>query len=322
MVKLTKAPVVVAPAMGQLEHVLPPSVAACFYVNNGARNVHMVRLRGLRHIQLLHGDSDKASSYNPVTSMFDKVFVAGQAGIDRYRAHHVLIPDEKFAIVGRPQVSQIRVCRGPVAQVTSPTVLYAPTWTGWFSTADYCSLPIAEVIIGALLDRGATVVFRPHPYSGRSRASARHIARVARLLAEDTATTGRRHLWGSVTSDQMSLFDCMNLADAMVSDVSAVASDWLFSEKPLAITDMLGEGDGFAAAFPLAEAAYVIDRSGGNLGDVLEQLLGPDPLAATRRRLKAYYLGDFAEDRYVDAFVTEARRCVEAGTPAVAARAA
>ena len=52
----------------------------------------MVRFNQLTHIQLLHGDSDKASSFNPVTAMFDRIFVAGQAAIDRYAANGVLIP--------------------------------------------------------------------------------------------------------------------------------------------------------------------------------------------------------------------------------------
>ncbi len=32
----------------------------------------------------------------------------------------------------------------------------------------------------------------------------------------------------------MSLMDCINAADALITDISAVASDWLYSEKPFA----------------------------------------------------------------------------------------
>ena len=60
-----------------------------FYVNNALRNVHVVRYAGVRHVQLNHGDSDKATSYNPVFRMFDRNFVAGQAAVDRFGAHGI-----------------------------------------------------------------------------------------------------------------------------------------------------------------------------------------------------------------------------------------
>ncbi len=310
MARLTGAPVVLAPTMGHLEQVVPPGVTTCFYVNNANPNVHMVRLAQLTHVQLLHGDSDKASSYHPATAMYDRIFVAGQAGIDRYADHGVLIPEQKFAIVGRPQVSQVRIDRRPISTVAQPTVLYAPTWAGWFDGMNHCSLSIGPAIVRGLLARGATVICRPHPYTTRNQAAARQLAAVEQLLASDAARTGRDHRWGDVTSRQMSLVDCMNAADAMVSDVTAVASDWLYSEKPFAIVDMTGQGERFAATFPLARAAYVVDRTAGNLDRALDQLLDADPLATTRREMKTYYLGDFPDKSYVDAFVAEARRCV------------
>ena len=55
------------PARRRRRRMVTPSMRACFYVNNGAKNAHMVRFNQLTHIQLLHGDSDKASSFNPVT---------------------------------------------------------------------------------------------------------------------------------------------------------------------------------------------------------------------------------------------------------------
>ncbi|MEV0649662.1 CDP-glycerol glycerophosphotransferase family protein [Phytomonospora sp. NPDC050363] len=306
MARLTKAPVVVAPSMGQLEQVIVPSLKAAFYVNNGMKNVQSIRFSHLTHIQLLHGDSDKASSYNPVTAMFDKIYVAGQAGIDRYRDNNVLIPEEKFTIVGRPQVSEVEIVRTPIADVASPTVFYAPTWSGWFTDTNYCSLSIAEKILTGLIERGATIVFRPHPYTARNPASARQMARVEQLLAEDAAKTGRAHKWGKTTTKDMSLFECMNACDAMVSDVTAVASDWLYSEKPFAITDMLDEGERFHKSFPLSQAAYVVKSNASNVPDVLDRLLKLDPLADRRRDMKTYYLGDFP-GTYVNGFLDAVR---------------
>jgi len=306
MARLTEAPVVVTPSMGQLEQVIVPSLKISFYVNNGMKNVQSIRFSQLTHIQLLHGDSDKASSYNPVTAMFDKIYVAGQAGIDRYKDNNVLVPEEKFTIVGRPQVSEVEIVNTPIADVASPTVFYAPTWSGWFTDTNYCSLSIAEKILGGLIERGATIVFRPHPYTSRNPASARQMQRVEQLLADDAAKSGRKHKWGKTTTKDMSLFECMNECDAMVSDVTAVASDWLYSEKPFAITDMLDEGERFHKSFPLSQAAYVVRSDASNVGEVLDNLLKRDPLADRRRDMKTYYLGDFPGS-YVEGFLGAVR---------------
>jgi hypothetical protein len=95
IVRLTDAPVVVRTNIWQLDDVVTPSITTAFYVNNSAPNVHMVRYPQMTHVQLLHGDSDKASSFNPVTALYDKVFVAGQAAIDRYENNGVDIPSRR-----------------------------------------------------------------------------------------------------------------------------------------------------------------------------------------------------------------------------------
>lgn len=304
----TDAPVLYTPEMATFDASVVDSLKAVFYVNNGAKNTHCVRYGELTHIFLNHGDSDKVSSFNPVTAMYDRVFVAGQAGVDRYLHHGVDIPPHKFRIVGRPQVAAVRPPELPLDQVTEPVVLYAPTWTGAYADANYSSLPIAGAIVQALLDRGATVILRHHPYSMRNRADAARLTAAHRLLAADTARTGRRHRWGRAATAELSLIDCFNESDALIGDVSSVASEYLYSGKPFGIVDMAGQGAEFGETFPLARVAYVIDQRASNLADVLDRLLKTDPNREDRLRAKVHYLGDFPRDRYADAFVAEARR--------------
>ena len=163
---LTDAPVVVRTNIWQLDDVITPNMTAAFYVNNSAPNVHLVRYPHMIHVQLLHGDSDKASSFNPVTALYDKVFVAGQAAIDRYEDNGVNIPKEKFTIVGRPQVETVEQ-QGP-ENIPVQTVLYAPTWEGHYADTNYGSLPVGPEIIRELVARERTVIFRPHPFSYRN----------------------------------------------------------------------------------------------------------------------------------------------------------
>ena len=77
----TSAPVVYCPTLKAIDEALVPSLKVAFYVNHGAKNAHCIRFTQLTHIQIHHGDSDKAPSANPVSAIFDKNFVAGQAAI-------------------------------------------------------------------------------------------------------------------------------------------------------------------------------------------------------------------------------------------------
>ena len=190
---MCSAPVLYVPELGTFDACVVPSLRAVFDVNNGARNTHCVRYGTLTHIFLNHGDSDKASSANPVTAMYDRVFGAGQAGIDRYRNQGVDIPEHKFRIVGRPQVAPVKAPQRPLSEVDIPVVLYAPTWAGHHADASYTSLPVVRAIVTALLWHGVTVILRHHPYTTRNRRDAARLAALHRLLAADAYRTGRRH---------------------------------------------------------------------------------------------------------------------------------
>ncbi|SCL23782.1 CDP-Glycerol:Poly(glycerophosphate) glycerophosphotransferase [Micromonospora rhizosphaerae] len=309
----TTAPVVFCPTLKTMDEALVPSLRVAFYVNHAAKNSHCIRFNQLTHVQLHHGDSDKAPSANPVSAIFDRIFVAGPAAIERYARAGVEIPAEKFVVVGRPQVEAIEVRREPALGLTDPTVLYTPTWTGHHADTNYCSLPVAETVIRRLLDRGATVILRAHPYTSQNPASARQLARLTELLAADQARTGRQHRWGAAATRELSLTECVNRSDALISDVSGVISDYLYSGKPYAVTDMGDEGDRFAERFPLAGSGYVLRRDMSNVDEVLKELLDTDPLASARWATRSRYLGDFSAESYAEAFLDAARRELEPG---------
>ena len=306
-------PVIQRPTLRSLEDVVVPTLTTCFYVNNAVRNAHFVERRELTHVWLNHGDSEKPACYNPVHAIYDLLFAAGQAGVDRYARHGITIPAGKFRIVGRPQVEAIEAARGPVREQQPPTVLYAPTWQGPFADTRVYSLPMGRQIVEGLLARGVRVIFRAHPFNYRFQASVDSINDIGRLLASDRAKTGRQHIWGAAAEQQMSIEDCFNASDAMVSDVSAVVSDYLRSDKPFAIVSVGRTPEQLMKEAPAARAAYVIQQDLANLDEVYRQLLGDDPLAAVRRETKIYYLGDFDPDHYADGFLDAAREVIDAG---------
>ena len=313
---LVDAPVICCRSIEEVEAVLAPSLTTVFYVNASSGNGHMVRHSHLSHVFLGHGDSDKATSSNPTHAMYDVLFVAGQAAIERYAAHGVHIPRDRFSIVGRPQVESVVRTERPIAEVaaaageTGLAVLYAPTWRGAVDETALYSLEHGERIVRALVERGHRVIFRPHPFTYREPDDVALVERVWAVLEADRAATGRQHVWGPAAETEMSIFDCFNASDAMVSDVSSVVSDYLFSGKPFAIYSPGLSPEAFVEEFPIARAGYLLAGDVSNLDDTLDRMLSSDPDRADRLILREAYLGDFPEVGYADAFVREAERWV------------
>ena len=303
LAELTDVPVVEARGIADVDALVVPSLKAAFYVNASSGNGALVRFQHLTHIYLGHGDSDKPPSYNPTHAMYDQIFAAGPAATRRYAAHGVRIPGEKFTIVGRPQVENVKQSTTRIADVPEPTVLYAPTWRGHVEETMLYSLPLGERIVSALLARGATVIFRPHPFSYDFPDDEATIARITALLEADRRKTGRPHLWGAAAEKDRSILDCINDSDAMVSDVSSVVSDYLFSGKPFAMIAVPAEPEAFVVEYPIAQASYVIRADLADLDAQLGKMLGTDPLAGQRTDIRADYLGDFPADNYASAFV-------------------
>jgi CDP-glycerol glycerophosphotransferase (TagB/SpsB family) len=220
----------------------------------------------------------------------------------------VLVPPQKFVIVGRPQVEGIDV-KDPDAELpASSVVLYAPTWRGSLEDSLFGSLRFGERIVQALIAAGATVMFRPHPYSRRDAESRALITRIDATLAADT---GRPHVQSAACA-ALSIFECINASDAMVSDISSVASDYLYSNKPFAITDP--GGSDLREAYPLARAATLIPLSGTDLTGPVAELLGPDTRRRERAEVRRYYLGDWPPEEYPGVFVAAATAAM-AGNP-------
>jgi CDP-glycerol glycerophosphotransferase (TagB/SpsB family) len=311
-------PLIFRKTLRSIEEIIVDSMAAAFYVNNAARNTHLVERRELTHVWLNHGDSEKPACFNPVHAIYDVIFAAGQAGVDRYARHGVHIPAEKFKIVGRPQVELITPARGPIGAIEQPTVLYAPTWQGPFADSRVYSLPVGRQIVEQLLARGARVIFRAHPFNYRYPDAQKMIEDIGAVLDADREVSGREHLWGPAAEQEWSVEDCFNASDAMVSDVSAVVSDYLHSGKPFAMVSVGRTPEQLLIDAPAARAAYVVRDDLSNLMDVCSDLLGADPLALTREETKIYYLGDFPDENYADGFLVAARDVIDAGrrTPA------
>ena len=92
-----------------------------------------------------HGDSDKSASNNPFSRAYDELWVAGEAGADRYRRS-----GPRASTRTSTASSDVRRCtRSRASRAwatrTIPTVLYAPTWEGVNLDQEYSSVSAVGV---------------------------------------------------------------------------------------------------------------------------------------------------------------------------------
>jgi hypothetical protein len=303
----TSLPVVVAPRATDVEFIQTESMRVVLYPTTVIRNNHMIRLPGLRHVFINHGDGDKAVTYSPLHRVFDEVWVAGQAACDRYLQRGEGMRADQLVVVGRPQLAHIEPARELADPEGPRTVLYAPTWEGNFDNVDYSSVAGmgVELVESLLADPTLQVLFKPHPATGtRLRAASaalRHIE--ARVAAAPNGTV--------VKADAGSLYEAFNDCDVLIADVSSVVADFLASRKPYLMTNPKSlPHDWLESELPSTTGATIIDPAQlPEVLDLLREALGPDARRERREALADYFLGTRDSDP-VSRFVDEVGRCL------------
>jgi hypothetical protein len=193
----TGLPVVCVDGTVDLMNFSLPSVRVALYPSNTGKNIHMLRNRSMAHVFIGHGDSDKAASSNPYAKVYNQVWVAGQAGRDRYLRAGVGVRDDDIIEVGRPQLAGLsQASEGTAGPLR--TVLYAPTWEGWDADdlTQTSLILMGPEIVRALLDDAPPlrVLYKPHPLTGTrdSRAAKAH-KKIAAMIAEANQARGSAH---------------------------------------------------------------------------------------------------------------------------------
>ena len=188
----TSLPVVCVPDAVDLMNLELPTLHTILYAANVGPNIHMLRVPGVTHVFVGHGDSDKPASFNPYTKVYDEVWTAGKAGRDRYAVADIGVEDKDIVEVGRPQLSVVkRAGDGPAPKVT--TVLYAPTWEGWTTDLQHASLKkIGIKLVERLIAHGSIrVLYKPHPLTGtRDRSVLNAHKQILAMLNEANARAG------------------------------------------------------------------------------------------------------------------------------------
>ena len=288
-------PVAFAPGSGALERLVDErDVRVVLYDNQVERNFRMLRFAGPVHVQLGHGESDKAYSVSNQHKAYDLTFVGGPAGRDRLGAAlRGFDADERTVQVGRPQLDHPYPGAPDWSRESGLRVWYAPTWEGDRPSVAYGSLVShgVELVEALVADPEVRVVYRPHPRTGLS--SPRH-AEADRAVRAVLARDGDRHLVDTGPYGWQWAF-----ADACVTDLSSVAYDWLATTKPLVVTEPVA-GQAYRPASRLLDELELLPASAaGSVRDVLRARglgasggAGVDPLLTDLAR---YYFGDTAD---------------------------
>ncbi len=204
LLERTSVPVLCVPQAINLMKLEMPDVRVALFSANAAKNVHMLRIPGIRHVFVNHGDSDKASSFNPYSKVYDEVWVAGKAGRDRYRRARTGVRDEDIVEVGRPQLAPI-ARQDQCPNTPMRTVLYAPTWEGYNNDPFHTSIALmGETIVRALLDHSPAlrVIYKPHPLTGHIDPKARRAhERITAMMEEANRARDASGQWRHNSDD-------------------------------------------------------------------------------------------------------------------------
>lgn len=281
------------------------------YVNQHPENFSALRFGSMVHASLMHGDSDKVVMVTRQVVGYDFALVAGQAAIDRMAAHVPFYDAARRCLtIGRPQLDKNpdrATGPRPGADTAHPVVLYAPTWEGAQISAGYGSVDThGEELVRVLAEAGMTVIYRPHPLTGVGSAE---YGAADRRIREYLAGQGGAHRVDSGVPVQRSFAD----ADLMICDISAVAVDWLATERPLIITaPARPEAQVAATRLTMTAPSLAADEVSRAAELVLRQVR-EDPQRAERAALTEYYLGDVRPGEPTRRFVAAVEQMIAAG---------
>jgi hypothetical protein len=227
------------------------------YANQNVRNFHPLRYSEAVHVFVSHGESDKAYMSQNTIKRYDLYFAAGQAAIERISSKVTHYDSTKRIIeIGRPQSLDRYELPEDFVQSPQKKVLYAPTWEGVTKATRYTSIVShGAKLVQALVDSGEyQITYRPHPLSGSRDSSVKHANEAIKKIIRQSnkADTSLPHY-----IDESPFGWHLDYHDLMISDISAIAYDWLSTGNPILLTKPV-EQKAIVEEFPLVDKLYSI----------------------------------------------------------------
>ncbi len=291
----TDLPLFTAPTFPELTDLYAELDAkVVLYCNNDVLNFESLVDHRRLHVHINHGESDKQSMASNNAKSYDRVFVAGNAAVQRYLSGLLDFDVHRLVRVGRPQLD---LPRTPLlAPSERRTVMYAPTWEGDADYNDYTSVEtLGEEIVRSILDvPDVRLVYKPHPRVTTSLTPAISDAhrRILGLIDEAARLEPDAGHTQVLNGDILAV---MPGCDAFVTDVSSVGLDWLYlhTDKPIFITDRQGDPDSLRHEVPISRCADVVDDANvSSLTALLVDRLDHDEHHFARIAMRHHYFDD------------------------------
>jgi CDP-Glycerol:Poly(glycerophosphate) glycerophosphotransferase len=301
----TKLPTVFIRTLRQLMELYDGhDYKVALYVNHSRANFQSLMAAKTIHAHINHGESDKRSSYSNQVRGYNRVFVAGENAASRYREELLELSDSHIVQIGRPQLDTVFP---PLLESSERvTLLYAPTWEGETEDNNWTSLDLygRDIVRSMLSVPDSRVVYKPHPRvatttSHEVAAAHRDICAMLERAAAAEPQAGHLMVDGEILA-------MLPQCDAMISDVSTVALDYLYlcPERPLFLTDRRSDRPQLVDDSPLAHGVDVIDADSlAGFAELLPQRLESDARQPDRERLRSYYFGDLRRGESTARFV-------------------
>lgn len=220
-----------------------PNLKAVFYPANNGVNMQAVRNNDLTHVFLGHGDSNKASSANKVFRLYDHVWVAGQAHMDRFERVSGNYSALEFRVVGQPWMRDWLNALPSYTPADRTVWGYFPTWRGYYKNTNYSSLDFTGEITAAAqkcLGKAGTGFLKLHPWSSAADVSA--VEEVV-LNGDTRPEPDEDGVMPAITSDKTGLTlpdQSTQLRDILekplrfvICDISAAVTECLYINVPI-----------------------------------------------------------------------------------------
>jgi hypothetical protein len=304
----TSLPLFVAPSFPELTDLYADLDAkVVLYCNNSPVNFQSLIDGRMLHVHINHGESDKHSMASNNAKAYDRVFVAGEAAVQRHAAGLLEFDTTRLVRIGRPQLD----LRPEPVLAPSPrrTVLYAPTWEGDAEYNDYTSLDTvgADIVRAVLAVCDARLLYKPHPKVVTSLTPAVREAH-HRILALIDEAIRREPDAGHQAITSGDILAIMPDCDAIITDVSSVGLDWLYlrTDRPIFITDRHHDADRLRRDVPVSRCADVItDFDVAGLAALISARLEHDEHQLARAAMRHHYFDDLqvgdSTARFLDA---------------------
>jgi hypothetical protein len=304
----TTLPVFAAPSFPELTELYAQLDArVVLYCNNSILNFQSLLDSRMLHAHINHGESDKQSMASNNAKAYDRVFVAGQAAVQRHATGLMEFDLSRLVRIGRPQLD---LRPEPLLSTGERrTILYAPTWEGDADYNDYTSVDTQGVAItrAILAVPDVRLVYKPHPKVATSDTPAVRDAHRAILDMIDRAAA-REPVAGHRAITNGDILAVMPHCDAIVTDVSSVCLDWLYlrTDKPVFITDRHHDAERLRRDVPVSRCADVVDGlAPAELTSLLTSRLDRDEHHLARVAMRHHYFDDLqvgeSTSRFLDA---------------------